>query len=118
MTERAREDEQVGPAGKPLDLCWEALVKETSANPHLSRGKLNQALKGIRLACADEGIEPTHIPGEIERRAAAYRKVFAGLTLTPMALATHWYRVVAPTQSVEEQALARLRHTTHGGMTI
>jgi len=115
----ARMTEQLGPNGKPLDHCWETLIQVTGANPYVNRGKLNTALRGIRLACADEGIAKEQIPGEIERRAAAYRKMFAGLTLTPMALATHWFRVVgADKLSVEEQALARLRHTAHGEVAL
>ena len=82
MSERAR------------DLAWEALVRETAANPAVERGQLNVALKGIREAAYSEGLTEEGIPEEIRLRAAAYRQTFAGLTLTPMALAKHWFRVM------------------------
>lgn len=79
------------------DLCWEALVRETAANPAAERGALNSALKAIREAAATEGVlADAEVAAEITMRAARYREVFRGLTLTPTALAKHWFRVTVP----------------------
>lgn len=100
---------------RPTDLCWEALVQETNAHPDLERGTLNAALKAIRQAAEYEGLAPDSIPDEIHLRAQAYRdcKTLGDCLLTPMALAKHWFRVVAQQanakQSVEQQTIARLR---------
>lgn len=101
-------------AERPRDLAWEALVRATHANPHMERGKLNAALKAIREAAhgpGGEGIHPDELPAEIERRADAYRDKWPNLTLTPTALATHWFRVlVTPQQrSRQEEELRKLR---------
>lgn len=80
--------------GRRPDLAWEALVRETGANPHVERGELNAALKAIRMACHDEGIEEDVIPDEIARRAERYQLAFPGLTMTATALARHWFRVM------------------------
>lgn len=77
-----------------VDLAWETLVRETGSNPHVERGELNTALKAIRAACADEGIDEADIPAAIERRAMEYRLMFPRLAMTSMALARHWFRVV------------------------
>ncbi len=79
------------------DLSWEALVAETHANPAMERGKLNAALKGIRAAAFSEGLHEDSLPEEIRLRAQAYRERWPQLTLTPNALAVHWFRVIAPT---------------------
>ena len=78
------------------DLSWEALVRETHANPAMERGKLNSALKGIRAAALTEGLSEDSLPEEIRLRAQAYRDRWPQLTLTPNALAVHWFRVIAP----------------------
>lgn len=97
------------------DPCWEALIRATNAHPTMERDLLNVGLKGIRASCLDEGIPFENIPAEIELRAAAYRKVFPNCTITPVALAKHWRRVVAEAArraagvTVEEQALNRMR---------
>lgn len=93
------------------DLAWEALVEETKANPAMERGALNQALRAIREAAATEGLLEEDVPAEIRLRAAAYRRTFAGLTLTPTALAKHWFRVVAQIddRSASQRRLDELR---------
>jgi hypothetical protein len=79
------------------DLCWEALVRETAANPDVDRMRLNVALKAIRSAAAREGFaDDAELAREISLRAQAYRRVMNGCTLTPLALARHWYRVMVP----------------------
>lgn len=106
-------------ATRPVDECWEALVDETQAVPEVERGALNQALRAIRAVCSREGIHPDSIPQEIHLRADAYRRTFPNCSVTPMALAKHWKRVmIRPQASVEEQALAALRHPTHGSVTL
>ena len=82
-------------AVRKTDLSWEALVRETAANPSVDRVRLNVALKAIRQASAREGIEGDEaVASEIAVRAAAYRRVMNGCTLTPIALARHWCRVM------------------------
>jgi hypothetical protein len=85
------------------DLAWEALVKETAANPAIERGQLNVALKAIREAAYSEGLTEDGVPEEIRLRCQAYRDTFPGITLTPLALAKHWFRVMVhpTTPSVE-----------------
>lgn len=96
---------------RPPDLAWEALVKETAANPAVERGQLNVALKAIREAAQTEGLHPDDLPHEIELRAARYREAFPGLTLTPMALAKHWFRVLVKhdSRTPQQRALDDLR---------
>lgn len=85
----------MGDAKREPDLAWEALVDETRAMPEMERGALNAALKAIRAQCHRDGIHPDSIPDEIRLRADAYRThAFAGLTLTPTALAKHWNRCI------------------------
>ncbi len=83
------------------DLSWEALVRETAANPHMERGQLNTALKAIRAAAFSEGLLEDGLPEEIRLRAQAYRERWPQLTLTPTALAKHWFRVIAEVPSVK-----------------
>jgi hypothetical protein len=90
------------------DLAFEALERVTHANRAMERGKLNTALKAIKDAWHREGGLPEDLPWEIELRADAYRKKWPGITLTPTALATHWFRVVAE-QTGQQQALDELR---------
>ena len=93
---------------RPPDLAWEALVEATNANPAMERGKLNAALKAIREAALRDGIHEDSLPDEIFRRAAAYRESWPGLTLTPTALATHWFRVIVKPVEQRSGELARL----------
>lgn len=101
MTERER------------DFSWEALVRETHANPAMERGALNAALAAIREAAFSEGLMEDGLPEEIRLRAEAYRRTFPGLTLTPTALAKHWFRVMvkADDRSPQQRALDHLRET-------
>lgn len=86
------------PGAGETDKAWEALVRATKANPHASRGQLNTALKAIREAWVDDGLLEDDLPEEITRRAEQYRRMWSHLTLTPMALSVHWYRL-APEES-------------------
>lgn len=92
------------------DLAWETLVRETAANPAIERGALNTALKAIREAALTEGLTEEGIPEEIRLRANAYRDTFPGLTLTPIALAKHWFRVMVKpdTRTLEQRTLEGL----------
>jgi len=84
-----------GPAGRALDICWEALVHETAANPAMERGQLNVALRAIREAAFSEGlVDDEAIATEIGLRAQAYREKMPECSLTPTALAKHWFRVM------------------------
>lgn len=95
---------------RAIDPVWEALVEETQAVPEVERGSLNTARKAILAVCQREGILPEDVPKEIKVRAAAYRHVMGGCTLTPMALAKHWCRVVGPSaQTSEQAAITQLR---------
>lgn len=97
---------------RKLDLAWEALVRETAANPAGERGKLNAALKAIREAARSEGLTDEGLPREIELRAAAYRRAYPGLTMTPGSLAAHWFRVmvvVPPPLSAKQQQIEEMR---------
>ena len=57
------------------DLAWEALVRETAANPAMERGQINVALKAIREAAFTEGLMEDGLPEEIGLRAQAYREM-------------------------------------------
>lgn len=83
------------------DLDWEALVQVTNANEAMERGRLNTALKAIKVAWEEEGGRPEDLHREIVLRADAYRAVWPRMSLTPTALAVHWKRVAA------ERALRR-----------
>lgn len=93
------------------DLPWETLVRVTHANEAIERGRLNTALKAIKIAWEKEGGLLEDLPVEIERRADAYHTMWPMLTLTPTALAVHWYRVVADRtrKSPTDQAFDELR---------
>lgn len=77
------------------DLAWEALVEVTNANAAIERGRLNTALKAIRVAWETEGGRPEDLHEEIPRRAQAYHEMWPNMALTPTALAVHWKRVMA-----------------------
>jgi len=87
---------------RPPDLAWEALVEVTSANEAMERGRLNTALKAIRHAWQSEGGLPEDLHEEIPRRAEAYHKMWPSMALTPTALAVHWKRVVAQSETIEK----------------
>jgi hypothetical protein len=99
---------------RAIDLCWEALVEETAANPEMERGKLNTALRAIKTCAFGEGfVDEQGVATEIHLRAQAYRNLWPHLTLTPTALATHWRRVMvqtaAPAQSAQQLAFQQAR---------
>ncbi len=85
----------------------------TLANPAMERGKLNAALSAIKEAWHLEGGLPDGLPREIELRAEAYHTMWPMLTLTPTALARHWYRVMASKpKSPHQRALDELKGDT------
>lgn len=96
---------------RQLDRSWEALVRETHANPAMERGKLNVALKAIREAALTEGLLEDGLPEEIRLRAQAYRDKWPHLTLTPTSLAVHWHRVMAMSEqrTAQQRALDEAR---------
>jgi len=96
---------------KRTDLAFEALIEETRSNPHFERGKINQALKAIRIASFHEGIPEEELAVEIRLRADIYRRRWPEVELTAPALAKHWYRMATPVQprSAAQQALDELR---------
>lgn len=83
------------PKKRERDLAWEALVKVTNANEAAERGRLNTALRAIKIAWEEEGGAPEDLHKEIPLRATAYRAVWPTMSLTPTALAVHWKRVAA-----------------------
>jgi|SRR5215471_9136271 len=88
------------------DPAFEKLVEVTRANPDFERGQLNKALASIRSCCERDGIVPDDVGKEIELRAQHYHETFPGLTLTPTALARHWYRVL-PAGDTDDAAMRR-----------
>lgn len=76
------------------NLSFDALVKATGANPKFEGGQLGKALQAIMECCEDDGIPPEDVPKEIALRAEYYHRLWPHLTLTPPALARHWYRVL------------------------
>jgi hypothetical protein len=88
----------------------------------MERGQLNTALRAIREAAFSEGlVDDEAIAAEIPLRAQAYRAKMPNCSLTPTALAKHWFRVMVSTPTnltVEEQTLARLRSASHGSVTL
>lgn len=105
---------------RTTDECWEALVEETQAVPEIERGALNTALRAIRACCLRDGIHQDSIPEEIRIRARAYRTVMGHCTLTPMALAKHWNRVLARSVPVSptQATMNALRHPKHGDVQL
>jgi hypothetical protein len=91
---------------RSADLAFEKLVEVTRANPDFERGQLNKALASIRSCCERDGIPADDVAREIGLRAGYYHETFPGLTLTPTALARHWYRVL-PQGEGTDQALDR-----------
>lgn len=74
------------------DYAYEALAEVTGTNMDTGRGKLNAALKSIRLQSAET--DSYLLAAEIHERAKMYRYVMPDMLLTPTALAEHWQRVL------------------------
>lgn len=93
------------------DPAFDALVEATRANVEMERGRVNTALKAIRIAWQREGGLPQDLPREIGLRAIAYKQAMPKMMLTPTALAVHWSRVVEEgnSKTPQEQALDELR---------
>ena len=91
------------------DFAWDALVDVTQANPSVERGAINKALSAIREAAKMDGLAEEDVPQEIRRRAAAYRRTYPQMAMTPMALAKHWFRVITPNERGHECPVCRLR---------
>lgn len=93
------------------DPAFDALVEATRANVEMERGRLNAALKAIRIAWQREGGLPEDLPREIPLRAKAYKLAMPKMMLTPTALAVHWSRVIEESSSktAQEQAMEELR---------
>lgn len=99
---------------RPQNEPWNALVRETHANPAFEAGRIAVALKAIKEAAFTEGLTEEGLPEEIRLRAQAYRETFPGIPLTPTSLARHWFRVLAPTASEiaaspQQRAIDQLR---------
>jgi len=96
------------------DLAFEKLAEVTHSNIEMERGRLNTAIKAIRIAWGREGGLEEDLPREIELRAKAYGEFMPGMALTPTALAVHWHRVMAQrtTKTAQQQALEDLRKET------
>jgi hypothetical protein len=81
----------------------------------MERGQLNVALRAIREAAFSEGlVEDEAVAQEIALRAQAYREKMPDMTLTPTALAKHWFRVMvqplsAPSRQQTALQQARVR---------
>lgn len=107
---RLVEDDELPPIKiRKNDEAWDVLVEVTQANPAMEKGKLGVALRAIREACLRDGIHADSIPAEIRLRAAAYHVTFPGLTITPTALATHWFRVLASKPMTQAQLIDELK---------
>lgn len=108
-------------SARERDLAWEALVRETHANPAMGRGMINAALKAIRAAWELEGGLPDDLHEEIVRRADAYRIMWPTMSLTPTALAVHWHRVIAqraPARTPQQQAFDAARERNSGNACV
>lgn len=103
------DDERPTPKIRKKDEAWDALVEVTHANPAMEKGKLGVALRAIREACLREGIHADSVPAEIRLRADAYGRTFPGLTITPTALATHWFRVLVGQPRTQQQLIDELK---------
>ena len=100
---------------KARDPDFEALEQATHANREIERGRLNTALKAIKVAWQKEGGRPEDLAEEIPRRAEAYHRLWPEMALTPTALAVHWSRVtaenarIAKAKTPQAQAMDELR---------
>ena len=79
------------------DLSFEALVEVTGANISAERGALNRALMEIRSEMED--VDDPDLAEEIRFRAAAYRRAWPTVALTPTALSKHWSRIQMEAQT-------------------
>lgn len=74
------------PRQRKPDLLWDAMVEACGINTATltknERGRINEALKQLR--------EVSATPDDIRRKAAAYRKTWPDVSLTPTALVSHW----------------------------
>lgn len=91
------------------DLVWEALVAVCGMDPasitKTARGQLNRACSELKAVGAT--------PDDIAERAAVYRQVFAGMSLTASALVKHWPQLATAARpkvlSASAQSAMRLR---------
>lgn len=89
------------------DVAWEAMVAACGCDPHLERGRINQALRTLRShpdyvrVVTNDGWDAADamLAREIPVRADLYRQRWPTMELTPTALATNWARVVTPIPS-------------------
>ena len=84
------------------DLSFEALAEATSTDWNVGRGKLNEALSGIRSQMP--GIDDAELATEILYRAKLYRRFMGQAILTPQALNMHWKRVLEENERTQAQA--------------
>ena len=82
--------------------AWAALVRSTAVDERMERGRIAVAFQAIRRAHLSDGLREEDLPAEIEWRAELYRHKWPELTLTPTALARHWYRVLPKRSALEE----------------
>ena len=70
-------------------VCGHDIKRLTSAE----RGRINRALKDLRAVQAT--------PEQIETAAKRWRQMYPNATLTPTAIASHWSRLTATSQTVK-----------------
>ena len=86
--EENRKEEPIAaaPRNRPRDLIFEGIAAACEwpldRLTRSARGQINKAAKELR--------EIDATPGQIEAKAAAYRKQYPGMTLSPSALVKHW----------------------------
>lgn len=73
-------------APRPADPMWDTMLRVCNIDPNgltkTARGQINAALKELRDISAT--------PADLEAKAAAYRKTWPEITITPTALVKHW----------------------------
>jgi len=76
----------VAAAPRKTDELWDTMLAVCGIDPttltRTARGAVNKALKELREIGAT--------PSDLEAKAAAYRKTWPGMSLTPTALVKHW----------------------------
>jgi DNA-binding transcriptional ArsR family regulator len=86
-----RQVEPVAAAPRQRDELWDAMLTACRINPdtipRTARGAINRAVKELREIGAT--------PQDVEAKAAAYRKTWPEMSLTPTALAKHWAQLTA-----------------------
>ena len=74
------------PRERKPDPLWDTMLSVCGIDPptltRTARGQVNKALKELREIGAT--------PSDLEAKAAAYRKTWPGMSLTPTALVKHW----------------------------